>query len=311
MLDVGRALKQPAALDIDGLSALPRLLGDSLSGDWRPLIDGWDELRDPLAELLERTGNGDLGGALHELDDDVLAAPLPSPTSRIFALGGNFDKHIQDASRVALGIDDDLSAALARRRAQGPWGFIVLPDTLAGPGTEIRAPEGIQKVDYEGEVAVILGAGGRALDAAELQVWGFSAFNDFSLRDTAFQLGEPYDAGPMAWSLQKNFDTGSSIGPWVVVDEPFDVDQIDISLRVNGELRQRGNTKEMIFTFGETFEHLSRFLTLKSGDILASGTPSGTALETGLDGPFLDVGDVTELEVEGVGVLRNVVAASV
>jgi 2-keto-4-pentenoate hydratase/2-oxohepta-3-ene-1,7-dioic acid hydratase in catechol pathway len=274
------------------------------------LIDRWPELRETFTRLLEAAAAGTFDSALRDLDDDTLAAPLPSRTSRIFALGGNFGKHYQDSAKVVLGFDDNAEEALQRRRAQGPWGFLVLPDTVTGPNTSISPPGGIQKLDYEGEIAVVLANGGRNRDASDLRVWGFTALNDFSLRDTAFQLGEPYDAGPMAWTLQKNFDTGSSIGPWLVVDEAFDVDDLKILLRVNGEVRQTGSTSEMIFTFGETFEHLSRFLTLKRGDLIASGTPSGTAVERGFDGPYLSDGDTTEVEVEGAGILRNKIVAA-
>ena len=174
---------------------------------------------------------------------------------------------------------------------------------------KIRAPAGLEKLDYEGEVAVVLRTGGRAIAAGDLDVFGFTAFNDFSLRDTLLGIGPVYDRGMMTWTLQKNWDGGSSAGPWLVVDEGLDPGRVRITLRVNGETRQEGSTEEMIFSFGETAEHLSRFLTLRPGDVIASGTTAGTAMEAGLSGRFLRSGDVVELDVEGVGAtLRNAVA---
>jgi 2-keto-4-pentenoate hydratase/2-oxohepta-3-ene-1,7-dioic acid hydratase in catechol pathway len=200
------------------------------------------------------------------------------------------------------------TATVAQRRAQGPWGFLVVPETVVGPEHEVQAPDGLTKLDYEGEVAVVLRSGGRGIAADGLEIFGFTAFNDFSLRDSVLGVGPIYDKGVMSWALQKNFDSGSSCGPWLVVDEGHDPNALRIQLRVNGETRQDGSTAEMIFSFGETASHLSEFLTLKPGDVIASGTTAGTAVESGIDGPFLKRGDVVELEVEAVGVLRNTIA---
>jgi 2-keto-4-pentenoate hydratase/2-oxohepta-3-ene-1,7-dioic acid hydratase in catechol pathway len=241
------------------------------------------------------------------LDEGRLLAPLPSDRTRIFALGGNFAKHLLDANSAIHGAAR-ASELLAQRRAVGPWGFHILPETVVGPGATISPPAGIGKLDYEGEVAVILASGGRDLVVDDVAIWGFTGWNDFSLRDTLFKLGEPYDRGSMSWTLQKNFDSGSSAGPWVAVDGQPELGALPISLRVNGELRQSGSTSEMIFSFAETASHLSRFLTLRAGDVIVSGTPSGTALESGVDGPFLGPADELELEVGGLGILRNRVA---
>jgi 2-keto-4-pentenoate hydratase/2-oxohepta-3-ene-1,7-dioic acid hydratase in catechol pathway len=112
----------------------------------------------------------------------------------------------------------------------------------------------------------------------------------------------------MSWTLQKNFDGGSSAGPWVAAGGEEDAGALAITLRVNGELRQSGSTAEMIFSFAEAAAHLSRFVTLRPGDVIASGTPAGTALERGPDGPYLRPGDEVELHVGSLGLLRNRVA---
>jgi 2-keto-4-pentenoate hydratase/2-oxohepta-3-ene-1,7-dioic acid hydratase in catechol pathway len=273
------------------------------------MIERWSEIMPGLTGLLDIARTSDLGRI--SIGHADFGPPLPSPNARIFALGGNFSDHVAAASKVVYGEGSPVHQAVLQRREQGPWGFLTLPDTVIGHGATVRPPPDLQKVDYEGEVAVILASGGRRLRAEEISIWGFTAWNDFSLRDAALGTGPKYDGGPMTWTLQKNFDTGSSGGPWVVVvdggETAHDVAMLSIETRVNGEVRQRGSTAQMVFSFAETAEHLAQFVTLRPGDMIASGTPAGTALEFGVDGPFLRHGDVTEVEVDGVGVLRNII----
>jgi 2-keto-4-pentenoate hydratase/2-oxohepta-3-ene-1,7-dioic acid hydratase in catechol pathway len=290
---------------VDGADALSGALDADGRGNWISLIEGWGDLS-PIVRQLAETADGTLPTLREE--ELQFAAPLPAPSVRIFALGGNFAKHLADASKTVYGEGSDMHTELmTKRREQGPWGFITLPETVIGHDAPVKPPTGLTKIDYEGEVAVILARGGRSLADSDVRIWGFTAWNDFSLRDSALGVGPAYDKGPMNWTLQKNFDSGSSCGPWVVVDDDgsHKLNDLRIALRVNGEVRQDGSTSDMIFTFAETAAHLSHFLTLRPGDVIASGTPAGTALESGVDGPFLKDGDVTELEVEGVGVLRN------
>jgi 2-keto-4-pentenoate hydratase/2-oxohepta-3-ene-1,7-dioic acid hydratase in catechol pathway len=135
-------------------------------------------------------------------------------------------------------------------------------------------------------------------------IWGYTAWNDFSIRDAAFKLSK-VDHGPLTWSLQKNFDTANACGPCLVVDEGATVGDLRIQLRVNGEQRQDGTTADMRYSFGAIASHLSEYLSLRPGDMILSGTPSGTAMEAGPEGVFLADGDEVEVEVDGVGVLRN------
>ena len=288
---------------VAGGDALASRLGADGRGSWIPLIEDWDEVGPVLKRLAEEDGL-----PAEPADALQFGPPLPTPASRIFALGGNFAKHLADASKTVYGEGSDMHIELMnKRREQGPWGFITLPETVVGHDATVETPPGLTKIDYEGEVAVILRRGGRSIAKDDVQVWGFTAWNDFSLRDTVLNVGPTYDKGPMNWFLQKNFDSGSSCGPWIVVDDgaTYDLHDLRIVLRVNGDTRQDGSTSDMIFTFAETAEHLSHFLTLRPGDLIASGTPAGTALESGVDGPFLQDGDVVELDVEGVGLLRN------
>jgi 2-keto-4-pentenoate hydratase/2-oxohepta-3-ene-1,7-dioic acid hydratase in catechol pathway len=237
---------------------------------WTPLIRG---------EELTTQGDG------VPLSEVTLEPPLPDPAARIFAMGGNFPMHTADTEKT-----------LAIKVPDWPWGFYVIPGTIVGDGAEIRPPANVKMLDYEAEVGVVLD------DSAG--IWGWTAWNDFSMRDPAFGLAE-VDRGPLTWSLQKNFATANACGPWMVVGEPLPAAGLRIVCRVNGEVRQDGNTRDMKHDFDAIAAHIGAYLPLGAGDMILSGTPPGTAIEGGPDGPFLADGDEVEVEVDGAGVLRN------
>ncbi|MDX6535343.1 MAG: hypothetical protein QOF68_3087 [Gaiellales bacterium] len=233
-----------------------------------------------------------LSGPVKDLASVALEAPLPDAGSRIFAMGGNFPMHLTEVTKnfpVPASIADPDSP---------PWGFFVIPGTIVGPGAAVSPPAGTSFFDYEAELAVILAG-------PDAEIWGYTGFNDFSSRDAGMQLSL-VDHGPLTWSLQKNFATGNALGPSVVVGEA--VDDVPISCRVNGELRQQDTSASMRFDFAAIATHIREYLPLRAGDILVSGTPGGTAVEYGPQGTrWLKHGDVTEVEVGEAGVLRNAV----
>jgi 2-keto-4-pentenoate hydratase/2-oxohepta-3-ene-1,7-dioic acid hydratase in catechol pathway len=277
-------------------------------GSWRPLIEDWAALRDPMGELLEliegelQSGTGRL--AAPPIGQADLAAPLADPHVRVFAAGGNFPSH---AAAMAGAMTLPGSVRDAPGDDVPPWGFYVIPGTIVGPGAVIRPPAATRYLDYEAEVGVILGAGGHPAGREEVHVWGFTSWNDFSIRDAALGLSKT-DHGPLTWSLTKNFRTGNSCGPAVVVDGEQTLAQVRIRCRVNGELRQDGVLADMQYSFSRMAAHIAEYAPLDAGDMILSGTPGGTAMERGLDGRYLDGGDVVEVEVDGVGPLRNQVA---
>lgn len=238
------------------------------------LLGAHDWVRDDLGER----------GEAVPLADVTLEPPLPSAAPRIFAMGGNFPMHVADTERkLDVTVPD------------WPWGFYVIPGTIVGDGATVTPPRGTQKLDYEAEVAVVLDDDGG--------VWGWTGWNDFSMRDPAFGLAE-VDRGPLTWSLQKNFATANACGPWLVVDA-LPADGLRIVCRVNGEVRQDGNTRDMKHDFAAIVDHIGAYLPLAAGDMIVSGTPAGTAMEGGPDGAFLNDGDVVEVEVDGAGTLTN------
>jgi 2-keto-4-pentenoate hydratase/2-oxohepta-3-ene-1,7-dioic acid hydratase in catechol pathway len=234
------------------------------------------------------------------LADLTLEPPLPSPAARVFAMGGNFPMHTAaTVEKLAIKVSDSVTSQ--SKDDTPPWGFYVIPGTVVGPGHDITPPPHVQKLDYEAEVGVVLGGGG-----PRPEIWGYTAWNDFSIRDAAFGLSK-VDHGPLTWSLQKNFATANACGPMMVVGEPIPAAGLRIVCRVNGEPRQDGTTAEMKYGFDEIVAHIEEYLPLAAGDMILSGTPAGTAMEGGPDGRFLADGDVIEVEVDGTGVLRNAV----
>lgn len=166
----------------------------------------------------------------------------------------------------------------------------------------LRPPESVQ-FDYEGEIAIIIGRGGRRIQAADAlaHIAGYSCFNEGSVRDWMKHGVYNVTAG-------KNFERSGGFGPWIATpDEIRDPHNMRIVTRVNGEVRQEDTTANMIFPFGELVAYISTFTTLEPGDVIATGTPTGAGVR--FDPPrWLKAGDIVEVEVEGVGVLRNVVA---
>lgn len=248
----------------------------------------------------------------HEAGTVRLRAPWVR-RARIACAGGNFADHMADAMTNLTGRPMTAADAWTAARAAPPWGFFKVLDDVLGPGDELRHPPRATQLDYEAEAAVVLGSSVRDLraDTATDAVWGVTLMNDWSIRD---DLGTPT---PLSFNLAKNFDGAASLGPCIVTGG-LDPHDIDVELRVNGELRQAFNTRDMIFSFGECLAHLTRDFTFAPGDVLAGGTGTGTALDASErrdDGSlapdlFLRPGDLVELSSPQIGVLRNRVVAA-
>jgi 2-keto-4-pentenoate hydratase/2-oxohepta-3-ene-1,7-dioic acid hydratase in catechol pathway len=297
VLDIAQSLPGLGAAEA---ASLAPYVGAGAS--WAPMIEDWSVCRprlERLAALAHAGQRADL--ALRPLDEVTLLAPLPEPAARVFAMGGNFLAHADGAQAHDIPMPDNTTAA--GEDATAPWGFFVIPHTTVGPEAEIVPPLGTQKLDYEAEVGVVL-TGEPVAEDGTVPIFGYTGWSDFSMRDGAFKL-TLVDHGPLTWSLQKNFATGNACGPCLVVDGGTTVDTLRVACRVNGETRQDGTTAQMAFGFGAIARYLERYLPLRAGDMILSGTPAGTAMEHGLDGPFLQDGDEVEVEVAGAGVLRN------
>jgi 2-keto-4-pentenoate hydratase/2-oxohepta-3-ene-1,7-dioic acid hydratase in catechol pathway len=294
-----------SVIDVGASGKVSQYLAGDGRGSWQDLIANWDAARDAMAAL-EASGEGAV-----PLAGVSLEAPLPRPDGKIIALGANVAAHAANAFKAITGEEFGEDQFYQNKRdGLPPWGFLILADTVVGPGAEVTPEASVQKYDYESEAAVILAGGGRNMSEGDLSVWGLTAWNDLSIRDGRLGIGVPIHTGAFNWALEKNFDTGNACGPWVVVDEDFDINNLQCKTRVNGETRQDWNTSDMIYGFAESVAFISRYTAIQPGDIILSGTGQGTAVESGADGDrWLKPGDRVEIEVEGVGVLENTVGS--
>ncbi len=199
---------------------------------------------------------------------------------------------------VCIGLNySDHAAETGAKIPQEPILFMKAPNTWIGPYDDVEIPKDSQKTDWEVELGVVIGKEARyvpSTEAALQHVAGYCISNDVSER--AFQV----ERGGQ-WTKGKSCDTFSPLGPWLVTpDEIADVASLHMSLRVNGELRQNGSTSKMIFGVAHLIWYISQFMTLEPGDLISTGTPPGVGM--GMKPPqFLKVGDVMELEIDGLG----------
>lgn len=240
-----------------------------------------------------------------------LHAPRPD-NARIACAGGNFADHAAAMAEKMRRKPHEGDAYQEIRKA-GFWGFWKLAREIVGPDGEVVYPDRCDRLDYEGEIAIVLGKRGADLKPAQLKdhVWGVTILADWSIRAPRETPG-----GPLNFAFPKNFDTSCSLGPCIAVGEA-DPTNVDLETLVNGERRQRFNTRDMVFSFGEYLEHLSRDFTLYPGDIISGGTAAGTAADSsellpdGSSAPerFLKPGDLVEMRSPSIGSLRAHVIA--
>jgi 2-keto-4-pentenoate hydratase/2-oxohepta-3-ene-1,7-dioic acid hydratase in catechol pathway len=230
-----------------------------------------------------------------------LDAPLPRPCRNIFCVGKNYREHAREFAQS--GFDTSISQA-ADAMPDCPIIFSKVPETVIAPGAAIRIPDGVSgAIDYEAELAVVIGRGGRGITASRAweHLFGYTIVNDVTARD--------WQQRHRQWLLGKSFDTFCPMGPWLVTADELDAADIRVRCWVNNELRQDGRTSDMIFTIPELIETISAGITLKPGDVIATGTPAGVGI--GFDPPrYLKAGDRVRIEIDGIGVLENPVEIS-
>jgi len=176
---------------------------------------------------------------------------------------------LRGASGERMTLDD----VYQQSRAKGIWGFYCFPENAAGPDEDLMYPARTDRLDYEGEVTVILGKAGKDIKPSEAPAyyWGYMLQNDISARTNLGGRDNPQSS----FARGKNFDTSICGGPCVVVGEFRDAQNISWETRVNGEVRQNGNTEDMTFSFAEYLEYLSADMTLRPGDVISAGTTAG------------------------------------
>ena len=239
--------------------------------------------------------NAALGQAkLLPLADVTLRAPFPRPARNVFCVGKNYHEHAKEFAQS--GFDSTAKEVVP----EAPVVFTKPPSSVIGPGDTVPGHlDTTNSVDYEGELAVVIGQGGRGISEADAMthVFGYTIVNDV----TARLLQQKH----RQWVLGKGIDGFCPMGPAVLTaDEVADPRALRLRTWVNGELRQDARVADLIFDIPTLIATISRYITLEPGDIIATGTPVGVGI--GFNPPrFLQAGDVVRVEVDGIGVLEN------
>lgn len=237
----------------------------------------------------------DIGsGAWKPLAGLRLLAPIPVPRRNIFCIGKNYRDHVSELSQTGL-------ASAAAAVPPAPIVFTKAPSSVIGDNEPVQSfVEVTSQLDYEAELAVVIGKPGRGIRKRDAwqHVWGYTIVNDISARDVQQRHGQ--------WFLSKSMDSFCPMGPWIVGADGIDAGSLGVRCWINDELRQEGNTRDLIFDIPAIIETLSAGMTLQPGDVIATGTPAGVGL--GFNPPkFLKPGDVMKIEIDRIGTLTNCV----
>jgi acylpyruvate hydrolase len=229
--------------------------------------------------VLDRLASGDrtpAGGSAHALAEVRLLAPVPRPRA-IFGIGLNYAAHAAETGQAV---------------PEAPIVFMKLPSSSVPPNDDLAIPAAVRRLDYEGELAVVIGAGGA--------VAGYAVADDLSARDLQKRERQ--------WTRAKGFDHSCPWGPWITTaDEVADPHALALRTWVNGELRQDSSTADLIFGVPEVVAFLAEAITLEPGDLILTGTPPGVG--QAMDPPrFLTGGDRVRIEIEGLGVIEHAVS---
>lgn len=231
-------------------------------------------------------------GSATPIDSVQLLAPIPRPRRNIFCVGRNYHAHAQELSGSVFKSNNADPAAW-------PIVFTKVPETVIAHGDEVILPAGItEQIDYEAELAIIIGKGGKNITQADAlnHVWGYTIVNDVTARDVQMRHQQ--------WDLGKSFDTFCPMGPWAVTADSFNATDTRVRCWVNDELRQEGHTRDLIFDLPTLIETCSRGITLYPGDVIATGTPAGVGM--GFNPPrYLKSGDRVRITIDGIGTLEN------
>ena len=240
------------------------------------LFEGWyDEIKDRIISTSFQD----------KLETFSILNPLPNP-SKIICLTFNYPKHAKEQNYEST---------------KEPVIFIKPRTTLCGTNSEIRCPNFVKQLDYEIELAVIIGKTCKNIDetSAKNYIFGYMVFNDVSARDIQMQDKQ--------FTRGKSFDTFAPCGPWITTsDEVTDPENLQMTTMVNGQIRQNSSTNNMFINISSILSKLSKVMTLEKGDVITTGTPEGVALNNP-DIPFLKDGDEIDMEIEKLGRIQNTV----
>jgi len=226
-----------------------------------------------------------------------LLAPIPRPPRNVFCVGWNYSEHFEEGKQARGQSGPQLAP---QEIPQFPALFTKNPATVVGPEAAVLFPAPhSEQLDWEAELAVVIGKGGRDIAEADAMghVFGYTCANDVSVRDVQRRHGGQ-------WFKGKNFDTHLPMGPWIVTADELDPSALRVQTRVNGATKQDSNTKFMVFKIPRLISEFSAGCRLQGGDIMITGTPEGVGFAR-KPPEFMKIGDVVEVEIEGISVLRN------
>jgi 2-keto-4-pentenoate hydratase/2-oxohepta-3-ene-1,7-dioic acid hydratase in catechol pathway len=262
-------------ISIDGKSEAGVLAGGQVTGFGKDMLS------------LIASGNLAPTGSVYELKDVRMLAPIPRPP-KLICIGLNYLDHAKETGQQVPDV---------------PTVFNKFTNVVIGPGESIVLPNASKAPDYEAEMAIVIGPGGRNIPASKAMdhVFGYTIVNDVSARDIQSATSQ--------WLLGKTCDTFAPMGPWIVTaDEIADPHVLDIWLEIDGQRLQNSNTRELIFKIPRLIEYISSVVTLEPGDVIATGTPGGIGFKRNPQ-RLLKPGDEVVIHVEGIGELRNPVVA--
>ncbi len=283
-LSVGDAL-------YDMQTVLKEATGDTTPIDVDALVRDWDQSGAAAVQQFEAAARAIAEGAIAAKPLIGYRLRVPFTPRRIFAAASNYYEHARE-----------MGTELAPREESTPYMFMKAETSVVSTLAEVRIPPQAERVDWEVELAVVIGKPGRqiAIEDALDYVAGYTVLNDVSARDLNRRTDYPFKHD---WFRGKSFDTFGPLGPWLVprscIAEP---QNLRMRLTVNGETMQDGNTSEMIFSVAEQIHYLSSILTLQPGDVIATGTPTGVGMGRGI---YLKPGDVMVASIDGIGSIEN------
>jgi 2-keto-4-pentenoate hydratase/2-oxohepta-3-ene-1,7-dioic acid hydratase in catechol pathway len=261
-----------------GFVDVAQATGDSRLSDLNGVLAGGREAMDRARGVTDQPGR--------ELSEAEYGPAVPSPP-RILCLGVNYLEHALEGGRPPT---------------KWPETFVRGTDSVAAPYGDLVKPALSERFDYEGELGLVVGAGGRYIAAADAlsAIAGYVILNDGSARE--------WQRAASQWTPGKNFDATMPIGPEVVTTDELDASNIQLTTTLNGEVMQSASTAQMIFDIPRTIEYLSSFTTLRPGDVIATGTPGGVGFAR-TPPVWLQPGDLIEVTIEGLGRIANRVVA--
>jgi 2-keto-4-pentenoate hydratase/2-oxohepta-3-ene-1,7-dioic acid hydratase in catechol pathway len=282
-------------LVIDLNAAFKAHLGDSFKGkevkhlDMLGLLDLGSEGLSEAKKVVKASEGSKYSTSLNK---ENLMAPIPRPRKNIVCLGLNYAEHVKEGSK----------GGVERKLPEAPVYFTKPPTAVNGPYDDIIYPRVTERLDYEAELAFVIGKKGKFIPEEKVydHIFGYMAFNDVSARDLQSKHQQ--------WYRGKSIDTFAPMGPWIVTKEEIeDPQNLELWCKVNGVKRQHAKTSDMIFDIKKIVSTLSAGITLEVGDIFATGTPSGVGSSNPLG--LLKPGDVVEVGVEKIGSIINKVIA--